>query len=202
MTWASKISLVRLLLIPVFVLFAVSYSESINRGAEDIRLRFFALAVFAVASLTDALDGYVARRFNQCSRLGRILDPAADKLLVLTALVTLSVTNWHAGLPLWFGVLVITRDIVIVTGVLVIRSITGRLLVQPSMTGKICTFLQLCCVCWVLLDFWSVEARHPILDILIWSAGGFTVLSGWRYVVSGYRQARSPDQTSQLPDAQ
>ena len=196
MTLANKITVTRLFLIPVFIVFAAYYSMSIDHGAEDPRLRFAALVVFALAALGDALDGYIARRFNQSTRLGRALDPVADKLLLLSGVVTLSVTNWHAGLPIWFAVLVIARDIVIVTGVIIIHYTTGKVKMGPLITSKICTFLQLCCVCWVLVDFWSVSARPLPLDILIFLAAFFTLLSGYQYVAEGIRQLRESGHTS------
>lgn len=190
MTLANKITITRLFLIPVFIVFAAYYSKSIDAGQEDARLRIAALLVFALASLSDALDGYIARRFNQSTRLGRALDPVADKLLLLSGVVTLSVTNWHAGLPIWFAVLVIARDILIVTGVIIIHYTAGKVKMGPLITSKICTFLQLSCVCWVLVDFWSVEARPLPLDILIYLAALFTFVSGFQYVAEGIRQLR------------
>ncbi|MEM1440844.1 MAG: CDP-diacylglycerol--glycerol-3-phosphate 3-phosphatidyltransferase [Verrucomicrobiota bacterium] len=199
MTLANKITITRLILIPVFVVFAAYYSKSINEGQEDARLRYVALVVFALAALSDALDGYIARNFNQSTRLGRVLDPVADKLLLLSGIVTLSVTNWHAGLPIWFAVLVIARDILIVTGVIVIHYTAGKVAMGPLLTSKICTFLQLSCVCWVLVDFWSDSTRPLPLDILIYLAALFTLVSGYQYLAEGIRQMRELGHTN--PDS-
>lgn len=201
MTLANKITIARLLLIPVFVLFAAYYSRSIVEGAEDVRLRYAALLAFAIAALSDALDGYIARRFNQATKLGRALDPVADKLLLLVGIVTLSVTQWHLGLPIWFAVLVIARDILIVIGVLAIHHVVGKVEMAPLLSSKICTFLQLSCVCWVLVDFWSVDARPLGLDILIWLAALFTFLSGYQYALEGIRQFRESGHTTPDSDA-
>jgi len=100
MTLANKITVTRLLLIPVFILFSAYYSKSVESGQENMNFRIGALIVFALASLSDALDGYIARNFNQSTKLGRVLDPVADKLLLLSGVITLSVSYWHAGLPL------------------------------------------------------------------------------------------------------
>jgi CDP-diacylglycerol--glycerol-3-phosphate 3-phosphatidyltransferase len=201
MTLANKITIARLLLIPVFVVFAAYYSRSIADGAEDARLRIAALFAFGGAALSDALDGYIARRFNQATKLGRVLDPVADKLLLLAGVVTLSVTQWHLGLPIWFAVLVIARDVLIVIGVLAIHHVVGRVEMAPLITSKICTFLQLSCVCWVLVDFWSVDVRPWGLEILIWLAALFTFLSGYQYAVEGIRQFRESGHTSPESDA-
>lgn len=192
MNAAVAITIFRILLIPVFVAFAVAYSASLAEETEDTALRFYALAAFALASLSDAVDGWVARRFDQSTRLGRSLDPVADKLLVLSAILTLSFVQWNTGLPTWFGILVVTRDVLIILGVLYIRSKVGRVVMRPLVVSKICTLLQLSCVCWVLLDFWTVSGRHPVLEILVWSAAAFTLLSASLYFVEAIRQLRSP----------
>ena len=121
MTLANQITITRLLLIPVFIVFAAYYSQSIIDNAEVVWYRIAALITYAVASISDALDGYIARNFNQSTQLGRALDPVADKLLLLAGVVTLSVTQWTAVLPIWFAVLVIARDVAIVAGVVIIH---------------------------------------------------------------------------------
>jgi len=199
MTLANKITILRLLLIPVFVVFAAYYSESIESGHEERIFRIIALAVYATASLSDAVDGYIARNFNQSTPLGRVLDPIADKLLLLCGVVTLSVTNWHTGLPIWFAVLVIARDVVISVGMLIIYLTHGTATVRARISGKICTFLQLSCVCWVMLDFWSVNSRPLPLDVLIYLAAAFTALTGYLYLKDGIHQLRESGHTT--PDS-
>ncbi|MEP6975013.1 MAG: CDP-alcohol phosphatidyltransferase family protein, partial [Spartobacteria bacterium] len=94
MTTANKITLVRILMIPAFVLMAIYYGESIKRGEPEEWQRFAAIIIFLVAAASDGLDGYIARRYNQRSALGVILDPIADKGLLLSAIITLSISNW------------------------------------------------------------------------------------------------------------
>lgn len=200
MTLANKITIVRLLLIPVFIVFAAYYSASISAGQENITYRIIALITFAAASLSDALDGYIARHYNQSTPLGRFLDPVADKLLLLSGVVTLSVTNWHAGLPIWFAVLVIARDVIISVGVLIIHLTNGAARVQPHITGKICTFLTLSCVCWVLIDFWSVHSRPWPLDVLIYLAAALSLSTGYLYLRDGIHQLRESGHTHPDPD--
>jgi len=199
MTLATKITIVRFLLIPVFIVFAAYYSESIAQGQEERLFRILALSAYALASISDAIDGYIARNFNQSTPLGRVLDPIADKLLLLSGVVTLSVTQWHSGLPIWFAVLVIARDVVISLGMLIIYLTHGTAKVRARISGKICTFLQLSCVCWVMVDFWSVGSRPWPLDALIYLAAAFTVVTGYLYLSDGIRQLRETGHT--LPDS-
>jgi len=199
MTLANKITVVRFFLIPVFIVFAAYYSESITSGEENRLFRILALATYALASISDAVDGYIARNFNQSTPLGRVLDPIADKLLLLTGVVTLSITNWHAGLPIWFAVLVIARDVVISVGMLIIYLTHGKAKVRARISGKICTFLTLSCVCWVLVDFWSVGSRPWPLEVLIYLAALFTVVTCYLYLGDGIRQLRESGHT--LPDS-
>ena len=195
MTTANKITVFRFLLIPVFVTFVLYYSQSIADGSQKIGYRIAALVTFALASLSDALDGYIARKFNQSTPLGRFLDPLADKLLLLSGVLSLSLTSWHAGLPIWFGVLVIARDLIITIGWIIINSLVGHVKMNPILTSKICTVLQLSCVCWVLLDFWS-STRHIGLTILIYSAAVFTIVSGIHYIQEGIHQLREAGHTT------
>src|SRR6202048_409094 len=143
MTTANKITVVRILMIPVFVTLAIYYGESVRRGEPLEWQRFAAIIVFLVAALSDGLDGYVARRYNQRSSLGVILDPIADKGLLLSGIITLSISNWsesdpdYGKFPIWFPVLVITRDAVILVGAGVLQLLVGRVRVKPHWTGKI-----------------------------------------------------------------
>src|SRR6201989_2380508 len=158
MTTANKITVVRILLIPVFVTLAIYYGESIERGDPLEWLRYTSIVVFFLAAVSDGLDGYVARRYNQRSSLGVILDPIADKGLLLSGIITLSISNWsevdpsYGRFPAWFPVLVITRDIVILVGAAVLHLLIGRVRVRPHWTGKIATVLQMAAIGWVMLQ--------------------------------------------------
>ena len=189
MTTANKITVIRILMIPVFVTLAIYYGESIQEGNPQDWMRFTAIAVFLVAALSDGLDGYVARRYNQRSSLGVILDPIADKGLLLSGIITLSISNWsqvdpHYGkFPAWFPVLVITRDVVIVTGSLLLHVLNGTVRVRPSWTGKVATVLQMAAIAWVML-----QMRIPPLIYIVYAAGLFTLVSGVIYFRNGLRQ--------------
>ena len=189
MTTANKITVIRILMIPVFVTLAIYYGESIQEGSPQDWMRFTAIAVFLLAALSDGLDGYVARRYNQRSSLGVILDPIADKGLLLSGIITLSISNWsqvdpHYGkFPAWFPVLVITRDVVIVTGSLLLHVLNGKVRVRPSWTGKVATVLQMAAIAWVML-----QMRIPPLLYIVYAAGFFTLVSGIIYFRNGLRQ--------------
>lgn len=178
MTLANQITLVRILLIPVFVVFAVYYSESVRSGAPAAWLHWCAVASFVVAAASDGLDGWIARRFNQRSALGVVLDPIADKGLLLTAIIVLSIYPWGVSLPIWFPILVIARDIVILVGCGLLKFFTGSIEVRPSFLGKTATALQMAAVSWVLLQI-------PQEQWVVWAAGFFTLVSGLGYIWRG-----------------
>jgi phosphatidylglycerophosphate synthase len=120
MTVASKISLGRLLMVPVFAVLAIYYANSIREGMPSELLRYSALVVFVLAAASDAVDGFIAKHFNQCSEFGAFIDPIADKTLLLTGIITLSLIDWGSTgwrIPLWFTALVIVRDCVILGGI-------------------------------------------------------------------------------------
>lgn len=192
MTTANKITIVRILLIPVFVTMAIYYGQSVARGEPLEWQRFAAIIIFLVAAVSDGLDGYVARRYNQRSALGVILDPIADKGLLLAAIITLSISNWSelnpesGRLPAWFPVLVITRDAVILVGSAVLQLLNGKVHVRPSWTGKVATFLQMAALAWVMLQLHFL----PLIYVVV-AAGLFTSVSGIIYVMDGIRQLQA-----------
>jgi cardiolipin synthase len=150
MTLANKVTIARILLIPVFVVVMLYY----RRTGLDWH-RWMALGIFAVASLSDALDGWIARRFNQRSQLGAMLDPLADKLLLVAALILLSrpVASAHfEALPLWLVATVLSRDALMILGFGVIHFTCGRARVRPHWLGKLATVMQMVVVVLALMD--------------------------------------------------
>src|SRR5260221_5480901 len=117
------------------------------------------------------MDGFVARRWNQRSRLGSILDPIADKGLMFAAMITLSGSGWRPSLPWFFPGIVIGRDLLLGVGFLTISKLRGPLEVRPSWIGKTATVLQMICILWVLL---RVPAR---LTWLVTLASLVTIVS-------------------------
>ncbi|MBI3318666.1 MAG: CDP-alcohol phosphatidyltransferase family protein [Candidatus Omnitrophica bacterium] len=183
MSLANKLSLFRILLVPGFVLCLIYY-----RPGELEILRYLAVGLFGLGVVTDAVDGYVARVERQATRLGAILDPAADKLLLVTAYLSLSLITTLPTpyrLPAWVPILVISRDLIIVCGWLLIVLVTGDLQAQPSRLGKATTFLQ-------MLTIISVLLAWPFARFVLWGAMILTILSGIGYLRRGNRLLNHP----------
>ena len=185
MKLANKITIARICLIPVFGIFAWQYGSRVVRGRPFEYVRVIAAIVFILAAVMDGLDGFVARRFNQRSRLGAVLDPIADKGLVMTAIVVLTLSNRSKGFPIWFPIAVIGRDAVLVIGFLALSKAIGRVEIRPSKIGKMATLLQIASILWLLLGIRRIDQF-----CLTTLATLFTVASGLGYVVDGIRQAR------------
>ena len=150
MTTANKISIFRILLVPVFVVEVLYYAQG---GVEIHRLA--AVLCFAVAAISDAVDGYIARRYNQRSELGAILDPIGDKLLLLAGIVLLSLNNAPhlPRLPLWLGVTVVSRDVLLLIGLAILKHTCGTVKVRPAVISKVGTVLLMACILWALLKW-------------------------------------------------
>jgi len=195
MTTANKITLTRILMIPVFVMMAIYYGRGVQRGHAEEWQRVAAILLFAFAAISDGLDGYIARHYNQRSRLGVILDPIADKGLLLAGIITLSFSNWHYEFPLWFPILVISRDVVIVSGALLLRYLNGEVTVRPSWVGKTATALQMLSIAAAMLQVnrleLPVDPPFSWMDGLVFAAGFFTFVSGIGYVIDGVRQLQA-----------
>jgi len=193
MTTANKITVARILMIPVFVTMAIYYGESIQRHDPQEWMRFAAIAIFLIAAVSDGLDGYIARRYKQRSALGAVLDPIADKGLLLSGIITLSISNWseidpdYGRFPAWFPVLVITRDAVILVGAGILHYFIGdKMRVKPVWTGKVATVCQMCAIGWVMLQLHFL----PLIFVVA-VAGIFTFVSGVVYVMDGVRQLQA-----------
>ncbi len=191
MTTANKVTIARILLIPFFVVEVLYY---VNTGHELHRL--LAIISFGVASVFDGVDGYIARHYNQRSELGAILDPLADKLLLVSGIVVLSFD--HAPrlqtMPLWLTGTIIGRDIVLLAGMIVIQMTVGKVKVRPRILGKIATVLQMAVVLWVLLK-WEIRA----VPGLALAAALCTGISGLLYVWDGSRQLSAHPTSSPAP---
>ena len=155
--------MLRILLVPVFAVLAIYYAQSFENGVGNEAIRWWAVGVFTVAALTDWLDGFLARRFNQRTKLGAILDPIADKLLVLTAIIILSFAPWGEdwSIPIWFVGLVIVRDAVVWGGIAVLHFLNHQVEIKPHWTGKACTALLMITIAWVGLKFIPLDPIYP-----------------------------------------
>jgi CDP-diacylglycerol--glycerol-3-phosphate 3-phosphatidyltransferase len=184
MTTANKITILRILLVPFFVVELLYY---ISSGNELHRLA--ALLAFAVASILDGVDGYIARHYNQKSELGAILDPLADKLLLVSGVVVLSINHSErlGQIPLWFTGTILGRDMLIVIGIFVVRFVVGTVKVRPRIMGKIATVLQMAVVIWILFK-WDAGRGGRWLAAVTLGAGICTGISGLLYVWDGVSQ--------------
>jgi len=145
-----------------------------------------ALLIFALAGVSDGVDGYLARRFNWKSQWGAMMDPLADKLLMV---VTATLLMLKDLLPLWLYVLIFVRDIVIVAGAALYRLRFGPFDVQPTTLGKLSTFVQILMVLSLLLHSATGLMSDAQILVIINICGLITVLSGVQYVVIWIRKA-------------
>jgi len=172
LTVANLLTVLRLILIPVFV--TVLYYQRFTWG----------LGVFLVAAVTDVLDGLAARSFNQKTQLGAILDPMADKLLLVTAFVILSLPRFTLTdpIPFWLTAVAISRDVIIVLAAAVINMTTGFSGFRPSIPGKLNTFVQI-----VLIVFFLVANAFNLLaeylPVAYYATLAIAVFSGLHYIV-------------------
>jgi cardiolipin synthase len=176
LTAANQLTLLRLLLVPVFALWML-YGQA-----------QWALVTFAVAALTDAFDGLIARRTGQVTTIGAWLDPMADKLLVATLFVMLTVPGlgMPQRLPLWLTVLVLSRDIVIVVTVTVVNLAVSRRTFRPSILGKTATFVYLVTGLLALYAN-AIGTRLALVDWGVWASLVITLASGVHYLVMVFR---------------
>jgi cardiolipin synthase (CMP-forming) len=169
MNLPNYITLARIVLIPFFVDFMIyGYHEA-------------ALAVFVAACATDALDGLIARLTNAKTDLGAFLDPMADKLLILASFVTLALLHM---LPIWLVIIVVSRDLILVLGSIVIFVTGNRFTARPSMAGKATTVMQLLVVT-LSLSLVNAGAGMKLMSALFWTTAAFTIVSGTQYVSRG-----------------
>lgn len=191
MTFASKITIARICLVPVFAVLAGYYGYTVSSGHPQESLRWWALAVFVTAASTDGLDGWIARRFNQCSAFGAYIDPIADKALLLTGVIVLSLIDWGAPgwrLPLWFAAIVVVRDCIILGGIKVLYQHHRKVKIVPHWTGKVCTVTQMFALGWVMLRVVSLSPVYPCIV-----AGIFTLWSCVAYIQQGRLILRGAD---------
>ncbi len=163
------LTVIRILLTPLFVIFLLR------------NLFSFALLVFTIAAISDALDGLFARCFNQHTALGAYLDPIADKLLITSAFISLAILKIVPG---WLTVIVISRDILILLGVAIFAMTNINFVVKPSIVSKCTTVAQLSTVFIALLnptlpDFYMIKLS------LCWLTAGLTIISGLHYLYIG-----------------
>lgn len=176
LTLANLLTILRLLLVPVFVV-AIYYQEFT-----------WALWLFFSAAVTDGLDGFFARAFNQKTQLGTILDPMADKLLLVTAFIVLSTNGLTktAPIPFWVTVAAISRDIFIVLGALAINVSTGFSSFRPSVLGKFNTFVQIVTIAvFLAANAFALDTR--LITFTCLATFLMAILSGIHYIFHANR---------------
>ncbi len=189
MTTANKITIARILMVPVFVVALLRYT-----GSGEEPFRWLAIGVFVLAAAGDGIDGYVARRFHQRTEMGALLDPLADKLLLVLGLVVLSLQHGPQldRIPLWLTGTVLCRDVILLLMLVLVSYLVGRGTVRPRWTGKVATVLQMACVLWALL---KLDAGW--LTFLAFAATVCTAVSGVQYIRDGIRLF--PSRSGRLP---
>ena len=177
LTFANKITVCRILAIPFFISTVLYYSP------EKEYLRFVALGIFLFAVISDFIDGYVARAWHQKTKAGAILDPLADKLLLISAFVTLYIMGGSFGpihFPMWLVVAAISRDVMLLLGAMIIQLIKGDLNLNPTVWGKATAVFQMASIFGMLLH-WGIS---PI----IWDVTfALTIISGIDYIREGIK---------------
>ncbi|HSR67977.1 MAG TPA: CDP-alcohol phosphatidyltransferase family protein [Acidobacteriota bacterium] len=177
MTYANQLTILRMILVPLF-LGLIAYGFPVA-----------ALAVFVFAGISDVADGYIARNWpDQKSELGEVLDPVADKVLLMTSFLALTIQRdvFDLRIPLWLAIAVIGRDLLLVVAGLIIRLTVGKRRFPPSLLGKRTTFFQLLTVFLVLLS--SLTPIHGLLFLIVcYVTLALTVISGLDYSIRGVR---------------
>ena len=177
LTVANQLTLLRLLLVPVFAICLIYGRVG------------WALVVFAAAGITDALDGLIARRMGTTT-LGAWLDPMADKLLLVTMfiLLTLPGLGLVARIPLWLTVLVISRDVAIVLTVAVFNLAVARRTFKPSLLGKVATATYVITGVVTLFANYN-QAAIPLVNVGVYISAAITFISAFEYLIRMRRQA-------------
>ncbi|MBI3601418.1 MAG: CDP-alcohol phosphatidyltransferase family protein [Candidatus Omnitrophica bacterium] len=177
LTFANKVTVGRILLVPFFIATVLSLSP------ERPYLRWVALGLFLTAVISDVIDGYIARMHHQKTKAGAILDPLADKMLLISAFTCLYIRRGNFEeivFPLWFVVAIISRDIILLLGAMIIQLITGQLEIEANRSGKTTAFLQIVCILGMLLQ-WSFTRIFWYMALIA------TIISGVIYIKEGIK---------------
>lgn len=184
---ANAITLLRVLCVPVFIALLIRHRQIFLATPQADALVFYrysAFAVFVFATLSDAVDGFIARHFNQRTLLGTWLDPLADKLLLTAAVVMLSMRlGLPFQMPFWFPIILISRDVLLLFGSIIIFMLRGHVEVRPSLIGKLTTTAQMA----VMIATLAALPNKCIFALALFAAL-CTVVSGAQYVLHGLRQ--------------
>ncbi|MCK5013027.1 MAG: CDP-alcohol phosphatidyltransferase family protein [Candidatus Omnitrophica bacterium] len=181
LTLANRLTIGRLLMVPFFIVAVLYYSP------DNDYTRFIALGIFLAAVILDVLDGYVARKFDQETKAGAILDPLADKILLISAYICIykvSVLFNTVRFPIWLVVAVISRDVILLLGFVVIHLFNGNISVNPTIWGKATVFFQILAVIGILMQWQLFSLFWYVILILV-------VISGIDYILKGIKELNS-----------
>jgi cardiolipin synthase len=163
------LTVARIVMTPLFIILLIK------------NLYGLALVLFSLAAITDGLDGFIARYYNQRTVMGAYLDPIADKFLLATSFIALAILEI---IPAWLTVIVISRDILILAGIAIFTINDIKVNIKPSIVSKCTTAVQLATIFIVLLGYY-----FPVVSIAeqaaYWTAAGLTILSGLHYIIAG-----------------
>jgi len=164
------LTVIRILLTPLFVIL-------LQKG-----MYLFSLYVFAIAGISDGLDGFIARYFNQRTVMGAYLDPIADKLLLMASFVSLAIFGF---IPEWLTIIVISRDIIIVLGIAIFSVTNSPFDIKPTIISKLTTFAQLSTIFIILLTLAIDFEISSIKPSIFWITAIITIVSGFQYIYIG-----------------
>ena len=167
----NSITLVRIFLVPIMLYFMIEGRD------------LLALLIFMIAAISDGLDGFMAKVLQQQTRLGAFLDPIADKLLLGTAFIFLAVSG---SAPSWLAIMVVSRDLMIMTGIGILAWDHDFPAIKPTVDGKVTTLLQILTIAFLLAHHYT-EPYQWLYFPLMTTTGLFTAISGTRYMIIGFK---------------
>jgi len=201
LSWASRVTILRILLIAPFVSFMLKTNDSALSPGSQNAMRYVSIIIFLVMAISDAIDGYLARIKKQVTKLGAFLDPIADKLLMTSACLLLASQRGHVQsflLPPTVVVLIIGKDLFIFLGFTIVYFITSQIHIVPVFVGKLATALQLSMVMGILIAP-EISGILPgwiwFLRVLWWSAAGTAILATFIYIRNGSRYIEQYEQS-------
>jgi cardiolipin synthase len=199
-SWATRITIVRILLVVPFVSIMLKINDHVLSHLAQKALRHTAIVIFLIMAISDGIDGFLARRIHQVTKLGSFLDPLADKLLITCACLLLASKNAHVSgflLPPTVVVLIIGKDLLLMIGFVIVYFMTSRFYIAPVFVGKLATALQLSMVAGILIAPEVSSVWHGwiwFLRFLWWSAAGTAILAILVYIRKGSRYIQEYEQ--------
>jgi len=176
------LTMIRILLVPVLTILLIEGKTTA------------AFAVFILAGISDGLDGFLARMLKQKTLLGAILDPLADKLLLIASYVTMAILGI---IPSWLAVFVVSRDVIILIGIGILKFNDRPLTIKPTIDSKATTFFQLATICY-FLGYEYLSLLHEFEKILIYLTTGLTLVSGFHYILIGFAALHESNKNNQI----